>query len=49
MLHDLFFFGNNIEARIRADTQNEKQREQETRATGEGSTKQWGTETLRDL
>ena len=45
----IFIFACNVEARIRANTQNGKQREQDTRAVREGSTKQWGTETLGDL
>ena len=34
---------------MRANTQNIQQGEQETRGMGEGSTKQWGTETFVDL
>ena len=40
---------NIVEARMRANTQNIQQGEQETRGVGERSTKQWRTEILGDL
>ena len=43
------FFVNNVKARMRADTQNVQQGEQEIRGVGERRTKQCGTETLGDL
>ena len=41
----MFFFVFNVETRITANTHNVM----ETRRTGEGNTKQWGTETLGGL
>ena len=38
-------FVRNVEARMRANTQNVQQGEQETRGVGEGRTKQWGIDT----
>ena len=44
-----YIFVYNVEACMNANTHNARQGEQETRGVGEGRTKQWGTETLRDL
>ena len=44
-----FFFENIVEDCVRANIQNIKQGEQETRGASNRITKQWGTETLGDL